>query len=223
MPKIKQPRTGQLNIRLSDEERGALEKLAEKESRTPADQVRVLIKRAASKIGIVFTLATIGCGGAPFSAIDSVIDAASDHVTDAPSEVSDPHDSGTFDAHPSEAAFDGAGDAVGDSAGDGCLLVTHSDGIGQTWTDCASLSTFDEVEAMAACEANANAQSSPPACVANACGGEAGPQAVCNLDLMVAGFCSCWTYTGSSAGHVMSHACDGDPSQAVCGGGDTWN
>lgn len=43
----KKPRAEQVNVRLSAEERKALEKLAEKERRTPSDTVRVLIMRAA--------------------------------------------------------------------------------------------------------------------------------------------------------------------------------
>jgi len=35
-----------------------------------------------------------------------------------------------------------------------CTLVTHSDGVGQTWQDCVPLYTYNEAQAMKACEAS---------------------------------------------------------------------
>jgi hypothetical protein len=34
-----------------------------------------------------------------------------------------------------------------------CTTYTHSNGMGQTWTDCVPLGTYDEVQAAKACEA----------------------------------------------------------------------
>jgi hypothetical protein len=46
-------------------------------------------------------------------------------------------------------------------ASDGCTYVTHRDGFGQTWTDCAPLGTYDYTEANDACNAYAVAYPSP--------------------------------------------------------------
>jgi hypothetical protein len=81
--KKKELRTEQLNLRLTVTERRALDKLAEKESRTPADTVRALIKRATVSL---LTLAVFGCGGAPFSAVDGTLPADGGQKADAHSE-----------------------------------------------------------------------------------------------------------------------------------------
>lgn len=71
----------------------------------------------------------------------------------------------------------GASDGgTGGSAG--CELVTHENGLGQTWEDCVELGTYDTAQAFAACEAwwcaaNGGCVSDPPANVcytASACG-----------------------------------------------------
>src|SRR5271155_3117350 len=36
---------------------------------------------------------------------------------------------------------------------DACTPVTHSNGVGQTWTDCVPLGTYNETQAMKACAA----------------------------------------------------------------------
>jgi hypothetical protein len=46
-------------------------------------------------------------------------------------------------------------------ASDGCTIVTHHDGFGQSWTDCAPLATYDYTEANAACNAYQVAYPSP--------------------------------------------------------------
>jgi hypothetical protein len=108
---------------------------------------------------------------------------------------------------------DSAGEAEAGQA-EACSLVTHSDGIGQTWQDCLPLGTYDEAQALAACIANGG---SP--CVQSNCTGAG--SAICDKDPVMPGYCSCWTYAGSSAGHVESHAC-ATISVAACGGGATW-
>jgi len=42
-----------------------------------------------------------------------------------------------------------------------CALVTHSNGIGQTWQDCVALYTYDKDQATKACEASGAAICSP--------------------------------------------------------------
>jgi hypothetical protein len=41
----------------------------------------------------------------------------------------------------------------GASVDAGCALVTHTNGLGQTWQDCVPLSTYDKAQATKACEA----------------------------------------------------------------------
>ncbi len=43
------------------------------------------------------------------------------------------------------------GGATG-TGGSTCTLVTHSDGLGQTWQDCVALGTYDVTEAQKACQ-----------------------------------------------------------------------
>src|ERR1700684_3712674 len=57
----------------------------------------------------------------------------------------------TVDGDPAEAAVEAG---APETSGDACS-VTHSDGFGQTWTDCAPLATYDKDEGAAACAAYA--------------------------------------------------------------------
>jgi hypothetical protein len=161
--------------------------------------------------------ALTGCGGAPFDIVDAGDDAGSEGggVVIVTSPEAAP-DSGA-------APETGAGPDAGPEA---CTsLIKHSNGIGQTWTDCAPLSTYDEVEAISACESNSVLHSPYPACDVNMCGGSIAT-AFCNVDVSVPGFCTCWTFAGPGAGRVLSHACDLDagPGAATCAGpgNDSW-
>jgi len=92
---------------------------------------------------------TDGDGGAPDSsgtrdgAGDAAADAADDHATD--------------DAAPDAPETDGATpDAPGggtDAGSDGCVVTTHTNGVGQTWDDCSPLGTRTRAEAQSACSA----------------------------------------------------------------------
>ena len=146
----------------------------------------------------------LGCGGAPFSA--EALRAQDDAATDGTPAV----DSGPGGA---EASSDGgsASDAAPEAGeAQACALVTHSDGLGQTWQDCAPLGMYDQAEAFRACAANGGA------CVLNACG------AVCDIDPHSPGYCSCWDYAGPLSGHVNNTADCTDPSKASCVGSDIW-
>lgn len=166
----------------------------------------------------------VGCGGAEFSpGVEQVVDSS-------PAEASAPADAGsrgegaanadggemeaTTDccSNPTMACKGGCADAAPKECDD-AGLVTHSDGIGQTWQDCAPLGTYDVAEAQAACKANA------APCVMHVCTGS--DLAVCNLDPDVPGYCTCWTYAGTDVGHVNSQACT-DLAHAYCGGGTPW-
>lgn len=48
----------------------------------------------------------------------------------------------------------GAPETGGAPVVDACAPVTHDNGLGQTWTDCVPLGTYDEAQAMKACRAS---------------------------------------------------------------------
>jgi hypothetical protein len=50
-------------------------------------------------------------------------------------------------------ATGGASSSTGGTPSDACVLVTHDNGIGQTWQDCVPLDTYNATQATAACEA----------------------------------------------------------------------
>jgi hypothetical protein len=50
---------------------------------------------------------------------------------------------------PATGSVTGTGGAV-----DACTLVTHDNGVGQTWQDCVPLGTYNEGQAMKACKAS---------------------------------------------------------------------
>jgi hypothetical protein len=66
--------------------------------------------------------------------------------------ASDAADGGPVDGAGADAsdASDGGAVTVGP---DGCALVTHTNGVGQTWQDCAALGTHNRTEAQSACDA----------------------------------------------------------------------
>ena len=101
---------------------------------------------------------------------------------------------------------------------DGSGLVTHSTGVGQTWTDCVPLGTYTQAEAEAACRANGGTS-----CVVNTCSGAG--QAICDRDPGVgAGYCTCWGFSGVAiVGRVVDTGSCTDPSLAGCSGLDPWN
>jgi hypothetical protein len=70
-------------------------------------------------------------------------------VAEAGPDASD----GGVDADASTADADAASDASQADEADACTTYTHSNGMGQSWTDCVPLGTYNEVQAAAACEA----------------------------------------------------------------------
>ena len=94
--------------------------------------------------------------GSPFSTSDpSLGDDA--QAPDGPTgDARTADDGGAAEAASDSASPDGLGEASGDDAGatDGCVLVTHDNGLGPTWQDCAPLGTYNPQEAWAACNAS---------------------------------------------------------------------
>lgn len=122
----------------------------------------------------VISVYLIGCGGNRFDTALFVADG--DARSDAGADVQEAPDSGAPDAreaspqgaggaggashgaggssHGAGGSFQTAGGAGGSSAPcDGGPEVTHSNGVGQAWTDCVPLGTYDQSQAMKACEA----------------------------------------------------------------------
>jgi hypothetical protein len=132
---------------------------------------------------------------------------ASDGAPDAPADAGvrlydDAHPDARADGSPLDAA-----DAQPPGTGpDGCTLVTHSDGLGQSWSDCAPLGTLDLAEATAACVAG---YGSNLACSSHICGSgqpsDPAFHAVC-------GSLVCWAYDGPYAGKVSLPSSGGCPS-----------
>jgi hypothetical protein len=105
-------------------------------------------------------------------------------------------------------AKDPAKDAGACPCASGCTV--HSNGLGQTYEDCAPAGTYNQREAQEACSAFAGNSAS---CTIQSCssGGGGGPgkasldptleQAVCSTGATT---CSCWTFSGENAGLVQS-------------------
>jgi len=179
------------------------------------DVIITILKGAVLVWFIIIVYIFYGCGGVNRG---SLIDSSStDSGSDGDSDT-------VISVTPPESSPPDVDSASGEDA-EACALVTHSNGIGQSWADCAPLGTWDEAEAISACEANATLTKSPPACVPNFCSGPS-PVAICDVDVQVPGFCTCWTFAGPAAGHVLSHACDlgAGPANAACAVQDnyTW-
>jgi hypothetical protein len=74
------------------------------------------------------------------------------------------------------------------------LPVTHSNGLGQTWTDCVPLNTYNQTQAIEACVASTG---NPISCAEFLCGSTTVPNVVCSST-------SCWAYLGSTQGRVST-------------------
>lgn len=102
----------------------------------------------------------------------------------------------------------GSGGAANTGGSVACTLVTHTNGIGQTWQDCVPINTYDLNQAMRACEKSGAAH-----CTNNGsiCGGT---YVVCGYDEPRQSiYGGCWGYYGVYiAGFVSSVALNGGGS-----------
>jgi hypothetical protein len=89
--------------------------------------------------------ATCDCGGSPDAAPDASDAGGAD--TDAAPDADAASDANQVDASQVDASL---ADAATDAP---CTTYTHSNGMGQTWTDCVPLGTYNEVQAAKACAA----------------------------------------------------------------------
>ena len=162
----------------------------------------------------LLAFAMVSCGGDPFTVaqtLDEVrLDAApadaSDPALDAPAESAPTIDSGTGGAD-AEDADGGSGEDARPEADaaqevEACSPVTHSDGLGQSWSDCAPLGTYDQAEAQAACSAWAavNGSSGALGCSVSIC-----PDGASTIVYWLSTEATCaanWVYQGAATGHV---------------------
>lgn len=161
----------------------------------------------------IAALALVACGGEQFTAGSAVVigDAAGDAAPDVDTSEGSALEGGdehTGDASPppdggTEASSEGGpipdGGTDGPATGDGCALTTHTNGLGDTWQDCAPLDTYDLPEAMAACVAHYGTET---------IGTDGGLTAACmemfgcpSTTVCFSGFRTsygtCWTYGGA--------------------------
>jgi hypothetical protein len=85
-------------------------------------------------------------------------------------------------------------DASSDAPAEAPCSVVHDDGLGQHWTDCAALATYNDTEAMAACNAWLAANPTPASCYVAA-----------NQEVIISTqtFCMKWVYSGGYPGFVQ--------------------
>jgi hypothetical protein len=79
-------------------------------------------------------------------------DAGQVDASKAPDAAGPPDAATTADASDASATPD-ASDAASTATPDGCALVTHSNGVGQTWQDCTPLGAHNRTQAQSACDA----------------------------------------------------------------------
>jgi hypothetical protein len=161
-------------------------------------------------VGLLFAMLVVlyGCGGPAFTTSTSA-DTADTGMRDAggveaaardssspppPSDSSQPtpQDSGlALDSSPVDSSHV-------DVEPDVCAPVTHANGVGQTWTDCAPLGTYNETEAMQACMADSDAGGG---CyfVTRPCNNDGIESAVCSAPSLAT---FCWTYAGMFTGYA---------------------
>jgi hypothetical protein len=155
-------------------------------------------------------LALAGCGGPVFTAagLDTL---ERDGATDAADLEGGP---GTGDGGGGQDAL------VGGDGGqvEACAPVTHSDGVGQTWQDCALAGTYTHASAMQACVAYAlSIGDTAVNCFGpwTFCGVAEGTSMVCHGSSDEAGTAGltcetyCWAYSGSHVGLVTQCSCGG--------------
>jgi hypothetical protein len=135
-----------------------------------------------------------------------------DAETDADSGV-DATDGAPADASDSEPPVDAnEGGAPPDASDSGCKAVVHLNGLGQTYTDCTPLGTYNADEAAKACAAaDAGACAENTILCANA-----------PMECTSGNPCLCWTYGGTTAGRARTSG-----AAAICqcplAGDPFWN
>ena len=144
-----------------------------------------------------------------------------DAHTDGDADV----DHGNVDADHGDAAAD-RGDAAADGDADsqcrdadsdcGSCMYVHANGVGQTFSDCTPLATYNTAQAIKACVAYTG---NSLECRAATCGATS---VVCSSEAATS--CACWAFAGAAAGHVIDSGQAG-ALNCMCPGltSPTWN
>jgi hypothetical protein len=193
---------------------------------------------------ILLLLALVGCGGDPFEAGElgrpdtdaDVESAAGDDASDTGQHTAadaghadSGADSGASQPDSGSGAQDAAHEDSGDSASpladsggtpdsssavDACTPLVHSNGIGQTYLDCAPLGTYNVTTATEACAAwAATWGGSASSCSSASCG--VGSEGATDGQ----GHWANWAYESGNAGHVLLSTVDGCDLSST----PTWN
>ena len=158
----------------------------------------------------------------PRDAMPMTVGEAAESTTDAA-----PHlDSGVpygSDAAPSLDSAAGPTEAGAKGGACGASGPTvHSNGVGQTFRDCAPRGTHNATQALEACATftGESASCTIASCAASGdgAGTAASDQAACSTGSSV---CNCWTFTGASAGLVQSTS--PKKCRPCAAGGSSWN
>jgi hypothetical protein len=159
------------------------------------------------KILLLCVMFLAGCGGSSFTSRGAEEDggpplvetggAPSDDDAGAPVVTGSGGAPGTGGATPGTGGATPTGGSpstggvapAGTGGSPACTPVTHTNGLGSTWQDCAPLGTYNEAEAMRACKASGASECRTLKCGVN--------------DLIVCGYGTtayvygCWGYAGS--------------------------
>jgi hypothetical protein len=118
-------------------------------------------------------------------------------------------DTGTLGDAKSDASDSGGAEAGSCDGG----LVTHANGLGQMFSDCTPLNTFNQTQAFEACAAFSGD--------AGACKVDPGISCMGNVVCSTGAVCGCWVYDGSHPGRY----CSAGTAACCCPGasGPMWN
>jgi hypothetical protein len=107
--------------------------------------------------------------------------------------------------------------STGGAVDAGCTLVTHNNGLGQTWTDCAPLGTYNLEQAMKACAASFHG------CYANGPDGQC--QSTGSAVAEVGSQTYLWVYVsqGATPGDVIEFTSGTFKCSSPPGAASTWN
>lgn len=97
-----------------------------------------------------------GGDGAPESGEDDAMTGTGADGAVVESDGDSAAKSGANDDGGDAAASEEGGDAAAPDASDGCVVVTHSNGVGETWQDCVPLGTYTQAQAEKACAAHSS-------------------------------------------------------------------
>jgi hypothetical protein len=168
----------------------------------------------ASVLGLDGDVVPAADGGGSAVASDGSVIANVDGLLDSGADAgASTVDADSTKPDSADATTDGGVDAA-------CTPVTHDNGLGQQWTDCVPLGTYNLAQALKACAAYCAVNSCLPD-AGGACINNPGEGAECgNAEFVTAQFGdTVWQYAGSYAGYARpstSATCPGPPLP-------TWN